>query len=436
MDSRKRQQPRETELLATARKLLPAAITGPSAAPAGPLTAAHGSAGRLVDGSDNSFVDYCMGSGSLLLGHCHPAVTEAVTAQLARGTNFRVTSEPAVRLAERIVAAVPCAEQACFTASGSDAISLAMRMVRARRRCDKILKFEGASHGTGDYALMSNHRSYVVGDYPRPVPNSAGIPRSVEDSILVAPFNDLEATTKIVERHHDDIAAIIVEPVQRTIAPAAGFLEGLRQLTSRYDILLIFDENVTGFRIAPGGAQQRFGITPDLCTLGPSISSGLPLGIVCGRTDVISMVDPARYGHGDYVMHPARFAGSPLSCAAALATLDVLGTSGTHGRLLESGQRLVDGARRSFAQAGIPIQITGEPQAFGVWFTTEDPTSFHSTLLADDDLAQRFSVDLLDRGVFAAPEMFFVSTAHDDADIETTLAAFDAIAAQMAGATT
>jgi glutamate-1-semialdehyde 2,1-aminomutase len=413
--------------------LLPAALTGPSRSGATPRVIARAEGARLFDTEDRAYIDYSLGSGTLLLGHAHREVSRAVKEQTDRGTNYRFVDGVAIELAERLVASVPCVEHVALTASGSDAAALAMRLARAHHRRDGILKFEGAAHGNSDYGLMSNHLSYVIGDYPRPVPNSAGIPRAVEDCVMVAPFNDFETTAQLIEQQHEELAAVLVEPVQRAIRPASGFLEELRRLTTRHDLLLIFDESTTGFRAGPGGAQDTYGVVPDLCVLGPSISGGLSLGIVGGRADVLGLINPARYGHGDYVFQPASCGASAPACAAAVATLDVLSGTDARATIHASGERLAAGIRSAFGDRGIDIQVSGDHGVIGIWFCPDEVSNFQSALLADSALSQRLSDDLLERGVIFDNDLLFVSAAHGDTEIDATLSALADVAAAIAG---
>jgi len=425
MFERKTRTAEEARLLEAGRRLLPAGVrtTSRSSAQAMVIREARGS--HITDVSGNRYIDYMLGSGPMILGHAHPAVAAAVREQLERGTSYLMVSEPAVRLAEAVVAAVPCAEKACFHGSGSESTFFALRMARAFTGRDKILKFEGAFHGMSDYAAMSNQWTRTPASWPTAVANSAGIPSAVADTVLVAPFNDIETTTAIVDAHAGEIAAVIVEPMQRTIVPAPGFLADLRALTERHGIVLVFDEVVTGFRLAYGGAQEYYGVVPDLAAVGKTVSGGLPISLVCGRADILDLTDPARAASGPHVMQTGTFSGNPLSCAAGLAALGELGRGGVYEGLFAKGRRLMDALQRLLDDAGIPAQVLGEPPAFEVWFAAEPIRDFRSSLRADTDLHGRFTELLVERGIVKAHEKFFVSTAHDEQDIETTVAAFE-----------
>jgi glutamate-1-semialdehyde 2,1-aminomutase len=412
----------EAELLEKTARLLPAGVRNATFNPDYAMIVKHARGARITDWSGNEYVDYLLGSGPLFLGHAHPAVVAAVREQLERGASYLMLSEPAIRLAEQIADAVPCAERVLFHSSGSESCFFAMRLARAFRRRDAILKFEGGFHGMSDYALMSNQWTREPREFPAPVPNSPGIPAAVAGSVLVAPFNDAQRAVEIVERHCDALAGVIVEPMQRTIPPRPGFLEALREVTARREIPLIFDEVVTGFRLAFGGAQERYGVVPDLCALGKSISGGHPLGVLCGRAEILALAEPGR--RGEPVRQTGTFSGNPVSAAAALACIAELRRPGCYAALEARGRRLMSELQRLLDAAGIPARVSGEPSAFEAWFTPAEIVDFRSTLGADARLAARFVELLLERGVVKAHEKFFVSMAHGDAEIEATLAAF------------
>jgi glutamate-1-semialdehyde 2,1-aminomutase len=273
----------ETLLLEKASKYLPGGTLGNvSLDQDHSFIVKRGLGSRIWDLSGREYIDYLMGSGPMVLGHAHERVVQAVKEAVDNGSTFFANNQYAVLLAEELVNAVPCAEKVRFTTSGTDACFQALRIARAFRGRDKVLKFEGGFHGTSDYSLMSNPPR-TLRDFPLAEASSGGIPRSVEDTVLVAPFNDSDRTTSIIEEHHAELAAVIVEPMQRSLAPKPGFLEALREATTHYHVPLIFDEVVTGFRLAYGGAQERYGVTPDLAAVGKIMGGGYPLAAVCGR---------------------------------------------------------------------------------------------------------------------------------------------------------
>jgi glutamate-1-semialdehyde 2,1-aminomutase len=421
----------EAALLDRARTLLPSGVRNSTGSPDYAMVVREARGARLTDWSGNEYVDYLLGSGPMLLGHAHPAVTAAVRDALASGSNPFLVSEPAIRLAEEIVRAVPCAEQVSFHSSGSEATFFAMRLARAFRGREKILKFEGAFHGMHDYALMSTQWTRRPVDFPTAVPNSAGIPRALEANVLIAPFNDIDTTAAIVERHRDELAGVIVEPLQRTIPPRGGFLSDLRDLTRRHGIPLIFDEIVTGFRLAYGGAQEYYGVVPDLCALGKSMSGGHPITAVCGSEEIFLHADVIRNRGRGHVLLTGTFSGNPISATAALATLGVLRKQGSYERLFATGRRLMESLQSLLDEASIAARVTGEPPAFEVWFADREMTDFRSMLAADTATHGRFTELLLEHGVLKAHEKFFVSLAHNEEDVQKTVAAFAAAVAEL-----
>ncbi|MGH7161748.1 MAG: aspartate aminotransferase family protein, partial [Acetobacteraceae bacterium] len=319
MDQRMHSE-QERQLVALARRVLPAASFGNTALE---VVIAEGRGGRVRDVSGNEYVDFLLGSGPMFLGHAHPEVLAAVAAQVPRGSTFFANSEPGIRLAAEIVDAVPCAEQVRFVSSGTEADAYAMRLARAFRRRDKILKFEGGYHGMSDYSLMSLAPKRP-GNFPRPVPDSAGIPASVSEEVLIAPFNDAELAASLIHEHRQELGGVIVEPMQRLLPPKPGFLEALRKATAEHGIPLIFDEVVTGFRLAYGGAQEYYGVVPDICTLGKIIGGGFPLAAIAGRADIMAHFDRARVGDERYLIQIGTLSGNPVAAAAGLASLEIL----------------------------------------------------------------------------------------------------------------
>lgn len=395
------------------------------------IVIAEGKAGRVRDASGNEYVDYLMGSGPMLVGHAHPEVIAAVKQQLDKGTTFFANNEHAIRLAEEIVSAVACADKVRFTTSGTEATLYAMRTARAFRGRDKVLKFEGGYHGMHDYALMSMITTNPV-DFPQATPDSAGIPKSIQNEMLVAPFNDLDTTSAIIERHHDELAAVIVEPFQRLIPPQPGFLQGLRDVTNQYQIPLIFDEIVTGFRFAYGGAQEFYGVTPDLCTMGKVMAGGFPLAMVAGKDELMAHFD--RTAEPDSFMPQiGTLSGNPVAAVAGLATLEILKRPGTYERLFAAGETLKGELQRLMDEAEIPAKVVGESPLFDVFFTEEEIIDYRSTLRADKKRLTRFNALLLEEGVLKGDTKFYVSLAHDQADIQKTLDAFRSAVDQLKG---
>ncbi len=421
MFERKPRSEYEAALLSKGKRTMPSGPRNPTRSPdyAMIVKRAHGS--RIEDCSGNEYIDYLLGSGPMLLGHAHPAVVAAVRAALDDGSAYLLAGEACIELAEKMVQAVPCADKVYFQSTGTEATFFALRLARAFRKRDKILKFEGGYHGMHDYALVSTQWTWTPADFPAPVANTAGIPRSVLEEVLVAPFNDIETTAAIVEGHADELAAVIVEPMQRTIPPRPGFLQDLRELTRRLEIPLIFDEVVTGFRLAYGGAQEYYGVVPDLCALGKSISGGHPIGVLCGRDEIMDCAGPAKLMRGEGVLLSGTYSGNPISAVAALAVMQELAAPGVYEQLFARGRRLMDGLAAVCADLGVAAVVSGEPPAFDVWFTAGELGDFRDMLRADGKRQGRFAELLMDRGVIKAHEKFFVSTAHSDQDIETTI---------------
>ena len=421
--------PLEQELLAKAAQYLPGRSTGNTSYPDDlNFLVREGSGGRVRDVSGNEYIDWLMGSGPMILGHAHPAVTAAVLESVSRGSTFFTTNEQAVLLAEELVNAVPCAEQVRFTTSGTDACFQAMRVARAYTRKEKILKFEGGYHGTSDYALMSVFAP-ASGEFPAAAANSAGIPRAINDLMLIAQFNDLTTTAAIIDAHRDEIAAVIVEPLQRSLAPQPGFLAGLRQLTQDAGLLLIFDEVVTGFRLAYGGAQEYYGVTPDLCAVGKIMGGGYPLAATMGRADVMSVYDRGAVSSDSFVDQIGTLNGSPIACAAGLATLAELRQDGVYERLHSIGGRLRQGLADACAAEGFAVQSVGEDGVFDIYFADHPIHNFRDTLTADPEPLARLNRGLLERRIIKSwPQKFYPSIVHTDADVDETIAAIQEVA--------
>ena len=390
----------------------------------------EGRAGRVWDVAGREYVDYLIGSGPMLVGHAHPAVTAAVEAQVPRGTTFFANSVPGILLAEQIVAAIPCAEQVRFLSSGSEADLYAMRLARAFRGRDKILKFEGGYHGMSDYGLMSLAPRRTA-NFPSAVPDSPGIPEAVRHEMLVAPFNDLDAAVALLRAHADEIGGVIVEPCQRLLPPAPGFLQGLRAITQELGIPLIFDEVVTGFRFAYGGAQQYYGVVPDICTLGKVCGGGFPLAAVAGGKKFMELFDKEAVGEDRFLTQIGTLSGNPVAAAAGLATLEVLREPGAYERIFATGRQLMAALADALARNAIPGQIVGEPPMFDVVFADGPMRDYRDVQRGDKAVAKRFNALLRERGILKSESKHYVSLAHDEADIAQTVAAYDWAAARL-----
>ncbi len=418
---------------ARAAAVLPGGAMGAQFPASHPFVATHGKGSKIYDADNNAYLDYVLGSGPLILGHAHPTVNAAVAAQLERGSHFYALNAPAIELAERIVAAVPCAEKVKYTSTGSEATGLAMRLARAYTGRDKILKFEGGYHGHGDYAVVA-HAPRTPTDYPLGKADSAGVPQAVTDTVLVAPFNDLAAAREIIDCYHDELAAVIVEPYQRVIPPQPGFLQGLREATQAHGIVLIFDEVVTGFRLAWGGAQEHYGVVPDIAAYGKTIGGGYPLAAVAGHADLIDLTDPSRRASDDrYAYAAGTFNGNPLAAAAGVATLNTLAEPGTYKRLHAICDRLGNGFQAMLDAAKIPAQVLWDGPIMAVLFTATAVTNYQAAQTAHPEQMRAWYEGLLQRGFLVNPavQKFYLSTVHTEEDIDATLVAAEEIVAIM-----
>jgi glutamate-1-semialdehyde 2,1-aminomutase len=425
MFERQARNANEQQLLAKAKRYLPGGTLGNTRFADGvAFVVKAGKGSRVFDVTGNEYIDYLLGSGPMILGHAHPTVVAAVQAYLERGSTYFTLNEPAIELAEVICQAVPCAEKLRFCATGSEATFFALRVARTFSKKDKILKFEGGYHGSHDYALMSSSPS-MPKDFPLAVPDSAGIPRVLEDQVLIAPFNDLETTSAIIQRHHHEIGGVIVEPFQRIIVPRPGFLEGLRQVTQRFAIPLIFDEVVTGFRLAWGGAQEYYGVVPDLAALGKIIGGGYPLAAVVGQAAMMEAFNPDREASGDFIAQIGTLNGNPIAAVAGLTTLQELKKDNTYQHLFSVGRELRHQLADLLKRFGLPGQVVGEDPLFDVVFTDEPVHDYRGVLTQNRLLLQRFNAELLKRGVLKGSTKMYLSVVHTAADVEQTLAAVE-----------
>ncbi|MCV2866580.1 aspartate aminotransferase family protein [Albidovulum sediminicola] len=381
-----------------------------------------GKGSRVWDEDGREYVDYLIGSGPMLLGHGHPEVLDAVAEQLPKGMTFFANNAPGIELAEEICRAVPCAEQLRFLTSGGEADMYAMRLARAFTGRDKILKFEGGYHGMSAEAQMSLAPTRLV-NFPQAVPDSAGIPEAVRAEMLIAPFNDPDYLEDLLREHGDQIAGIIVEPLQRIIPPAPGFLQAVRDLCDRYGIVLIFDEVVTGFRFAYGGAQEAYGVTPDLCTLGKIIGGGFPLAAVAGRKAILDHFDKAIVGADRWLMMLGTLSGNPVAAVAGLKTMEVLRRDGAYDRLNANGARLMAMFEGHLSAAGVAHRIIGHPTLFDVVFTEREVRNYRDVQAADAGKNAKFNAVLRENGVFKSPGKVYPSLALTEADFVLTEAA-------------
>ncbi len=377
----------------------------------------RGQGSRVFDHRGREYIDYILGSGPLILGHAHPAVVEAVKRQAALGSTFYMVNEPALELAELILSALPAGWVLRYCNSGAEATSYALRLARAFTGREKILRFAGGYHG---------HQDYTIGEA------SAGIPRAVKDTVLVAPFNDLEGALSLIDAHAGELAAVIVEPLQRVIPPVGGFLEGLRAATARHGVLLIFDEVVTGFRLAWGGAAEYYGVTPDLAAYGKIIGGGYPLAAVAGRPEILSLTAPEAAEAGRFVFLSGTLNGNPVACAAGFATLKELKGPGVYGRLHRLGQKLRAGFAEVARRRGVALRVLGDGPLAGVYFTPEPIRDQAGIERSDRARLWRLNAELLKAGILVnLSAKFYISLAHTEADLDRTLEVFDAALARV-----
>ena len=418
------------DLVEQARRVLPGGSFGNMPAE---VILKEGKGGRIWDEAGKEYVDFLLGSGPMFVGHAHPEVTAAVQAQVPFGTTFFGNNRHGIALAEAIVGAVPCAEQVRFVCSGTEADLYAMRAARAFRKRDKILKFEGGYHGMSDYALVSLAPKNP-GNFPRGSVDSAGIPKSVVDEMVVAAFNDIDMVRSLIEEQKDELAGVIVEPFQRLIPPKPGFLQALREVTAEHGIPLIFDEVVTGFRFAYGGAQEYYGVTPDLCTLGKIVGGGFALAAIAGRADIMAHFDRITMADEDFIFQVGTLSGNPVASVAGLATLDVLKQPGTYEKVFATGRELMGTLQELLNSAGFKAQVIGEPPLFDILFTDQPVKDYRDTLKADTAILKRFNQLLRARGIMKGESKYYVSLAHTRADIDHTIGAWtDALAELKAG---
>ncbi|WP_458315457.1 aspartate aminotransferase family protein [Mycolicibacterium brisbanense] len=404
-----------------------------------PLFIAEGTGSRLTDVDGNTYIDYLLGLGPMILGHRHPGVTAAVQRAIAEyGTCFGLPYELEVEAAEKVVAAVPGIEQVRFTNSGSEAVGTAVRLARATTGRRLIVRFEGHYHGWQDTVYWSNHVDVDLAgpaDHPRPVAMGPGVPAELGGTLEVLTWNDPESFVKLMDRRGDEVAAVLTEPAvfnTGCILPEPGYLELLRSETRKHGAMLIFDEVITGFRFARGGAQEWFGVLPDLTTLAKGLGGGFPVAAVGGTTEAMRLVAAGKYSHS------GTYNANVVQCAAVSATMDVLAEPGLYERQRALGYRLAEGLSTLAADRGLDAYVEGLGTVFQLWFADGPIRNWRDAVAhADEDLFTRWYQEMLLRGVLFHPLQFenlFVSLVHDDHDIDETLtAAADALSVVATG---
>ncbi len=376
-----------------------------------------GEGSRIWDEDNQEYVDYLIGSGPMLLGHGDPNVLEAVYSQLPRGMTFFTNNSLGVELAEEICNAVACAEQVRYVSSGGEADMYAIRLARAYTGKNKIIKFEGGYHGMSSEAQMSL-APQTLANFPQAVPDSAGIPESVRSDVLVAPFNDAYFVKSLVEEYKHEIAAIIVEPLQRIIPPKANFLEELRLLCSSNGIILIFDEIVTGFRFSYGGAQEYYKVQPDICTLGKVIGGGFPLAAIAGKREIMQHFDKSKVGDDKFLMQLGTLSGNPIASVAGLKTMEILKKENLHSKMLKDGKRLMNLFKSKLDKIDVDYRVVGHETLFDIIFINKKIENYRDYISANMNIYNKFNNALRRSGFFKPPGKIYVSAVLSEEDFE------------------
>jgi len=439
-----RKRTRSQEWFRRAQQSLVEGVNSPSRGAAvysgGPTFLERGQGSHVWDADGNEYVDFMMSFGALIQGHAHPKLVSAASETMAQGSHFAAATSAEVEAAERLRGMVPSAEVVRFTNTGSEATMLALRLARAHTGRTKFLKFEGHYHGWYDPYLLNAH-SHPPGelgapDHPARIPDSEGVPPATFDDVVLAPWNDVAVLERIMQRHGGELAAVITEPIMANmgcILPRDGYLKRLRELTREHGALLILDEVVTGFRYAPGGCQEYYGIQPDLSTFGKALGAGFPVGAVAGSRAIL---DRMRWGQ-NMVLHYGTFNGHRLTMKVVAANLDLLSVEGAYRKLHAIGDAAIAGLRDIFRRRKIKAIVQGFGPMFQVYFTEGDAIHDYRDYCSHVDTRRyaQFVDRLLDHGIYMTPSNglhWIISTAHTEADIHKLLEAADQVCGEMA----
>ena len=416
----------DKSLFDEAKRYIPGGVNSPvrsfKAVGGYPVFIKQGRGSKIYGECGREFIDHCLSWGALILGHAHPKVTEALGHAIRNGTSFGAATKLETELAKLIVEAVPSIEQVRLTNSGTEAVMSAVRLARGYKKRDKIIKFEGSYHGHADYLLVkAGSGAATLG-----MPDSLGVPEDFTKHTILLPYNNIKEVEKIVKKYQKDIAAIIVEPVEANyglILPRFAFLEGLRRITERYNVVLIFDEVITGFRLSYGGAQEFFNIKPDLTCLGKIVGGGLPIGAFGGKKEIMELLAPL-----GGVYQAGTLSGNPIATTAGIVTLNTLKENDIYEVLEKKTKKLCKGVKAKAEKYRIKLKINYIGSMFSIFFTDEDVVDYKTAKMQNLDLFKRFFHSLLKRGVYFSPSGFevdFLSIAHTTEDIEKTLEVID-----------
>lgn len=414
------------QLFEESKKFLPGGVDSPvRAIKPYPFFAEKAEGSKLTDVDGNSYIDYCLAYGPMVLGHSNPEVVSEVKKQLVKGSAYGVPTEKEIELAKMVVNRVPCADMVRFVNSGTEATMSAIRLARAAKSKNKIIKFEGAYHGAHDCVLVKS------GSGAAGLPDSPGVPEETTRNTLLIPFNSEEAVIEIINKNKESIAAIIIEPIMGNVGlipPKNGFLEFLRKITLENDITLIFDEVITGFRIAQGGAQEYFKVTPDLVTFGKILGGGFPMGAIAGKKEYMEMIAPS-----GSVYQAGTFNGNPISITAGLATLKQLDQQ-FYSDMNSKGNNFREGINNVLEDNNLNYQVAGLSSMFQIYLTDKTVWNYNDAKTADTDKFETYFKTLLKGGVFVPPSQFeccFLSKMHDAEDIDKTLSIIDTAMKQI-----